>query len=196
MILAGKEVQEMSKVPIANNAFVYPMPMVVVGAMVAERPNFMAVGWVSRVNFRPPMIAVSLGKAHYTNGGIHTTKVFSVNIPSLDLLEKVDYAGLVSGQEKDKSGLFTVILGQSTGAPMIEECPVCMECRLAQVVDLPTNELFIGEIVGAYADKGCLTGDKPDIVKIKPFTLTMPDNRYWGVGSEAGKAWGAGKRLR
>jgi len=139
----------MPKVPIANNAFVYPMPMVVVGTMVADRPNFMAVGWVSRVNFRPPMLAVALGKAHYTNGGIHETKAFSVNIPGLDLMEKVDYAGLGSGQETDKSNLFTVMRGQSTGAPMIEECPVCMECRLAQVVDLPTNEVFIGEIVGA-----------------------------------------------
>jgi flavin reductase (DIM6/NTAB) family NADH-FMN oxidoreductase RutF len=79
---------------------------------------------------------------------------------------------------------------------MIEECPVCMECRLAQVVDLPTNEVFIGEIVGAYADEGCCTGESPDIEKIRPFMLTMPDNRYWSVGPEAGKAWGAGKRLK
>ncbi|HPI94098.1 MAG TPA: flavin reductase family protein [Deltaproteobacteria bacterium] len=186
----------MSKIEIAKNAFVYPMPMVVVGTVVAERPNFMAVGWVSRVNFNPPLIAVALGKPHYTNGGIRESGAFSVNVPGRDLLEKVDYSGLVSGRNVDKSGLFTVVQGPGTGAPMIEECPVCMECRLVQVVDLPTNELFIGEIVGAYADEGCCAEGSPDIEKIRPFTLTMPDNRYWAVGAEAGKAWGAGKRLK
>jgi flavin reductase (DIM6/NTAB) family NADH-FMN oxidoreductase RutF len=185
-----------SKIQIADNAFVYPMPMVVVGTKVAGRPNFMAVGWVSRVNFKPPMIAVALGKAHYTNRGIHETGVFSVNVPGLDLLERVDHCGLVSGEKEDKSALFTVAEGQRTGAPLIEECPVCMECRLVQVVDLPSNEVFIGEILGAYAEEACCTGNKPDIQKIRPFTLTMPDNRYWAVGPEVGKAWATGTRLK
>jgi flavin reductase (DIM6/NTAB) family NADH-FMN oxidoreductase RutF len=186
----------MSKIKIANNAFVYPMPMVAVGTMVADRPNFMAVGWVNRVNFKPPMMAVALGKSHYTNAGIHGSKAFSVNIPNLELLEKVDYIGLVSGRNVDKAELFTIFRGQNTGAPMIEECPVCMECRLVQAVDLPSNELFIGEIVGAYADQSCCTNDRPDIEKIRPFTLTMPDNRFWSIGPEAGKAWEAGKHLK
>lgn len=185
----------MTKIQIAENAFVYPMPMTVVGTMIAGRPNFMAVGWVTRVNFKPPMIAIALGKSHYTNKGIHESKAFTVNIPGLDLLEKVDYVGLVSGSKVDKSGVFTVLEGKQTGAPMIEECPVCMECRLVEVVDLPTNEVFIGEILGAYADKTCCPDGKPDIVKINPFTLTMPDNRYWSIGAEAGKAWGSGSQL-
>lgn len=181
---------------IDENAFPCPMPMVVVGTMVDDRANFMAVGWVTRVNSRPPMIAVALGKTHYTNRGIHAAGAFSVNVPGVDLLAKVDYCGLVSGRDEDKARLFTVVQGEVTGAPMIGECPVSMECRVVQVVDLPTNELFIGEIVGAYAEADCLTEGKPDIGKIRPFTLSMPDNRYWLVGDEAGKAWGAGKKLR
>lgn len=186
----------MSKIPIAINTFVYPMPMVLVGTIVAGRPNFMAVGWVNRANFNPPMMSISLGKTHYTNKGIHETKAFSVNIPGLDLLEKVDCCGLVSGQNMDKSLLFTVTQGKETGSPLIGECPVYMECRLVQIVDLPTNEVFIGEIVDAYAESDCCTDDHPDITRIRPFMLTMPDNRYWAVGSEVGKAWKAGKSLK
>jgi hypothetical protein len=63
-------------------------------------------------------------------------------------------------------------------------------------VDLPSNELFIGEIVAAYAEDACFTDGKPDIGKIRPFTLTMPDNQYWQVGSGAGKAWEIGKELK
>ncbi len=186
----------MPKIEIAKNAFPYPMPMVLVGTLVQGRPNVMAVGWVTRVNFKPPMIAVALGKTHYTNRGIHETGAFTVNVPSDDLLVKVDYCGLVSGKKEDKSTLFTLVRGENTGAPMIDECPLFMECTVVQVVELPTNEVFIGEIVGAYADTDCCTDGKPDIEKIRPFTLTMPDNRYWHIGDEAGKAWGAGKALR
>ena len=79
---------------------------------------------------------------------------------------------------------------------MIEECPVSMECKLNTVLDLPTNEVFVGEIVGAYADTNSCSDGKPDIEKIRPFTLTMPDNRYWEVGRNAGKAWSIGKHIK
>jgi flavin reductase (DIM6/NTAB) family NADH-FMN oxidoreductase RutF len=186
----------MEKIKIDSNAFVYPMPMVLVGTTVEKRPNFMAVGWVSRVNFKPPMIGVALGKIHYTNKGIHQNKSFSVNVPGIDLLEKVDYCGLVSGQNHDKSQLFDIFYGDLPNTPMIRQCPLCMECRLVNPLDLPTNTLFIGEIVGAYAEEGFLTDGKPDIHKIVPFTLTMPDNNYWGVGKNVGKAWSIGKNLK
>ena len=186
----------MGRMKMDPNAFVYPMPMVLIGTTVEDRANFMAVAWVSRVNARPPMIAVALGKTHYTNSGIHQNKTFSLNAPGMDLLEKVDYCGLVSGKNDDKSRLFDIFEGELTHAPMIQQCPLCMECRLVNAVDLPTNTLFIGEIIGAYAEERFLMDGKPDIRKMTPFTLTMPDNNYWGVGNNVGKAWNIGKNLR
>ena len=185
----------MNKTKIDNQAFPYPMPMVLVGAIVEGKANFLAVGWVSRVNFQPPMIAIALGKVHYTNAGIRENKAFSVNVPGMNLIERGDYCGLVSGKKVDKASLFDVFYGAMPNAPMIQECPICMACRLVQVVDLPSNELFIGEIVEAYGDEKTLTDGKPDIRKIDPFTLTMPDNHYWHIGENAGKAWGIGKKL-
>lgn len=185
----------MSKVKIDNNAFTYPMPMTLVGAMVNGRPNFLAVAWVTRVNYKPPLIAVALGTSHHTNAGIRASGAFSVNLPGTDLVAKTDYCGIVSGKKHDKSRLFTVFAGKETGAPMIEECRLCMECRLVETVSLPADELFIGEIVGACADAACLSDGKPDIRKLDPFTLTMPDNGYWRVGERVGKAWAAGKKI-
>jgi flavin reductase (DIM6/NTAB) family NADH-FMN oxidoreductase RutF len=186
----------MGKITIDRNSFVYPMPMVLVGAVVNEKANFMAVGWVSRVNFNPPMIAVALGKMHYTNKGIHKNKAFSVNIPGMDLMEKVDYCGLVSGEKSDKSEVFDVFYGEELNAPMIRQCPLCMECKLVNAVDLPSNTLFIGEIINTYSEERYVTDGKPDIEKIDPFTLTMPDNNYWKVGERAGKAWSIGRNFR
>jgi flavin reductase (DIM6/NTAB) family NADH-FMN oxidoreductase RutF len=185
----------MDKITIDRNSFVYPMPMVLVGAIVNEKANFMAVGWVSRVNFNPPMIAVALGKMHHTNKGIHKNKAFSVNIPGIDLMEKVDYCGLVSGEKTDKSDVFDVFYGEELNAPMIRQCPLCMECKLVNAVDLPSNTLFIGEIINTYSEERYVTEGKPDIKKIDPFTLTMPDNNYWKVGERAGKAWSIGRKF-
>jgi flavin reductase (DIM6/NTAB) family NADH-FMN oxidoreductase RutF len=182
----------MEKEKLSSNAFVYPMPMTLVGAMVEDKPNFMAAAWVSRVNNRPPMMAVAIG-SHHTNAGIHEHRAFSVNIPSLDMLEVTDYCGLVSGRKVDKSELFTLFYGELAHAPMIEACPVSLACRLVQAVELPSNTLFIGEIVEAFASAEVVTDGKPDIEKMRPFTLTMPDNRYWTVGEVAGRAWGSGR---
>jgi len=170
--------------------------MALVGAMVNGRPNFLAVAWVTRVNYQPPLLAAALGKTHHTNPGIHANRAFSVNIPGVDLMEQTDYCGMVSGKKADKAALFTVVPGAVTGAPLIEECRLCMECRLVQTVALPADELMIGEIVAAYADEDCLTDGQPDITKMDPFVLTMPDNAYWRIGAKAGNAWSAGKKIQ
>ncbi len=180
---------------IGNNVSIYPMPIVLVGAQVNGQANFLAVGWVSRVNYQPPMLAIGLSKRHYTSGGIREHKAFSVNVPGVDLLEKVDYCGLVSGRVADKSKLFDVFYGTLRTAPLVRECPLCLACTLVETVSLPSNDLFIGEIAEAYADEDAMTDGSLDITKVCPFTLTMPDNTYWKVGDEAGKAWEAGRKL-
>jgi len=185
----------MEKIRIGPNVFL-PMSVVLVGTVVGGRPNFMAAGWASRVNANPPMIAVGINRNHATHTGITETGTFSVNIPHTGMVEKTDYCGLVSGKNTDKAGVFDLFSGDLPGAPMIRSCPLAMECRLVQTVDLPTNTLFIGEIVGAYADEDCLVDGRPDMERIDPLILTMPDNRYWRLGEYAGEAWGAGKRLK
>jgi flavin reductase (DIM6/NTAB) family NADH-FMN oxidoreductase RutF len=184
----------MEKQQIGNNFFI-PMPVVLVGTQVNSKANFMAVGWCARVNGNPPMIACGIANNHYTPNGMAVAKTFSVNIPSSDLLEKTDYCGLVSGAKTDKSAVFEVFYGLLKTAPMIKECPVALECRLVQTVALPTHGLYIGEIVGAYADGRVIKDGKPDFPEIDPLFLTMPDNRYWTLGKYAGDAWSAGKNL-
>jgi flavin reductase (DIM6/NTAB) family NADH-FMN oxidoreductase RutF len=180
------------KIKIDPNAFGYPMPVVLVGSVIDKKPNFLAAAWISRVNYKPPMIGVALGN-HYTNSGIRGNKTFSVNIPGVDQVKKTDYCGIVSGKQKDKSGVFEVYYGDLKTAPLIKACPVCMECRLVKEVELGFDTIFIGEIAVAYSEERFLTGGQPDIRKTRPFVLTMPDNTYWEIGAQAGKAWSDGK---
>lgn len=185
----------MEKQQIGNNFFI-PMPVVLMGTQVNGKDNFMAVGWCARVNGNPPMMAFGIAKNHYTPKGVEENKTFSINIPSVDLVEKTDYCGIFSGANTDKSKVFSVFHGSLNGAPMIRECPVTLECRLVQDVSLPTHHLFIGEIAGVYADGKVIRDGKPDFPAIDPLFLTMPDNRYWTLGKHAGDAWSAGKNFR
>jgi flavin reductase (DIM6/NTAB) family NADH-FMN oxidoreductase RutF len=179
----------------AQAAFLYPMPMVLAGSVVEGKANFMAVGWVARVNFKPPLLAISLGP-HHTNRGIEANGEFSISIPDVSLVEKTDFCGLVSGAKIDKTALFTLFYGALAKAPLIKECPIAIACTLHQTVKLPTNTLYIGEPREVWTEERYLRDGEPDIEKIRPFTLTMPDNRYWAVGECLGSAWSAGKALK
>lgn len=185
----------MDKREIDRQVFVYPMPMVVVGADIGDRPNFMPVAWVTRVSAREPWIAVAMNKVHATNEGIREHGEFGLSVPSCGMLAEVDHLGLVSGKREDKSHAFTVTRGRLAHAPMAGECRLTMECRVVRTVDLETHELFVGEVAGAYADDDVLTDGSPDVGKLEPFVLTMPDNRYWSVGAQCGRAWSDGRAV-
>ena len=196
MLIDIQEPLDMGKIKIDNSAaFLYPMPMVLVGTVVEGKANFMAVGWVSRVNFKPPLLAIALGP-HHTNKGIDENKEFSINIPDVSLIEKTDYCGLVSGSKTDKSELFNVFFGDLGKAPLIEECPVSISLSLFDVVKLPFNNLYIGEPKEVFSEEKYMSDSMLDIKKVNPFTLTMPDNNYWSVGDNLGKAWSIGKSLK
>ncbi|MEW5772258.1 MAG: flavin reductase family protein [Thermodesulfobacteriota bacterium] len=172
-----------------------PMPVVLVGAMVEGRANFMPAGWVCRANYRPPMLAVGIGHAKWTAKGVREAGAFSVNLPRADMVDTVDYCGIVTGRSTDKSTVFPAFAGD-LGAPLIADCPLALECRLEHVLELPSNYLFVGEITGAWAEEGALKDGAPDPKKLDPLFLTMPDNTYWRLGPALAKAWACGKAVK
>ncbi|TLN07188.1 flavin reductase family protein, partial [bacterium] len=87
----------MDKIKISTQAFPGPMPVVIVGAHVDGKPNYITVAWITRVNFSPPMLGIALGKSHHTTRGIREHGEFGVSVPGVELLKATDYAGLVSG---------------------------------------------------------------------------------------------------
>ena len=185
----------MKKIEIAPERVYYPMACSLVGANVGGKPNYLAVAWFGMVHPKPPYVMVTMNKVHYTNSGIKENGTFSVNIPSAEMAEVTDYCGLVSGNKYDKSGIFETFYGKLETAPMIKECAFNAECRLIQTVDLPLEELFIGEIVGVYTEERYLTDGLPDLRKMNPIVLQMPQKKYVTLGAELGPAWEMGKKL-
>ncbi len=179
-----------------NRNVIPPMPVVLAGTIVDGKANFMTVGWCSRVNAAPPLIAIGINKKHQTPTGILANEAFSICFPGSEMEQITDYCGVVSGKKVDKSTLFDTFTGELENAPMIEDCPVNLECKLVQTVELPTNYLFIGEIVNAYARADVLENGRPQVEKTKPMILTMPDNRYWQLETSIGRAWKDGLGMK
>jgi flavin reductase (DIM6/NTAB) family NADH-FMN oxidoreductase RutF len=175
----------------------YPTPTTIVGAIVEGKPNFNTIAHIGIVNHaRPYLISLSMAKPHYTNAGIKANRAFSVNIPSEDLVVETDYVGIVSGKKKDKSGIFEVFYGHLEKAPMITECPINMACKLYDVYDTPTHDLFIGEIVETFADESVLKDGKVDLARVKPLLFDMSSIKYWSIGKPVAGCWNIGKQLK
>ena len=187
----------MAKVSFNPRTTAYPMPVVLVGATVNGKPNFMAVAWFSKVNSNPPMMMISLGKKQYTGEGIRKNRSFSINLPSKDLVTETDYCGIVSGRDEDKARLFQVFYGESKTAPMIQGCPINYDLRLAETIELPGTHLYIGEIIGAYVDEDKRQGHMPDVSRAEPFMLVeSPPSTYLQLGPPTADAFSVGKKLK
>jgi flavin reductase (DIM6/NTAB) family NADH-FMN oxidoreductase RutF len=184
----------MNRVEIDRQSIGFPMPVALLGTRYKGRPNFMTVAWLTRANFQPPQIAVAVGRAHASAAAVVSNGCFSLSFPNRQQLVATDYVGMVSGSRSDKSKVFPLFHGEQNAAPMVADCPVTMECRLAASLELPTNTLFVGEVVKVYADEEYITDGTIDLRKTDPLLLSMPDNHYWPLGAEPiGKAWSAGR---
>jgi flavin reductase (DIM6/NTAB) family NADH-FMN oxidoreductase RutF len=174
--------------------FLYPQPVVLVGANVKGKPNYLVVTYCGIIQHVPSMIVVALDRTHYTNIGVKENGTFSVNIPSADMVKSADYCGLYSGKRFDKSSIYETFYGKLGTAPMIKKCPINLECKRIQHLDFGgIDEIFIGEIIEAYTEKKFLTNGLLDIKKIKPILFTIQDNGYWQVGDYLAKAYSVGK---
>jgi len=163
----------------------YPTPLVVVGAMVEGKANWLIAGHVGIVGHN--RLLVSSMKNHYTNKGIKENKVLSVSIVDEALLPKADYVGSVSGAKTDKSEAFAWYRGDG-GAPILEESPLVMECKVVDNYETETFDNFILEITATLADENILNEQgKIDYGVLKPILFEFPTYSYMKTGDFVGK---------
>jgi flavin reductase (DIM6/NTAB) family NADH-FMN oxidoreductase RutF len=185
----------MEKITIGPSTLLFPMPAVLVGAEVDGKANFMTVAWCGIAAQVPPAITVALRKQRHTLKGINEHKSFSVNVPSAAMVKKVDYCGIYSGSSKDKSTLFTTFNGKLKGAPLIDECPVNLECKVIHLLDLGSHTLVVGEIVETHVNRDCMDADGKKVIpaKINPLVYTTVSQEYQRLGDVVGKAFHEGR---
>jgi flavin reductase (DIM6/NTAB) family NADH-FMN oxidoreductase RutF len=183
----------MAKKKMGPRHYMYPQPAIIAGANVNGKPNFMTVAWSGVMQHSPAIVYISVRRERYSRAGIEANSTFSINIPSTSQVVETDYVGIKSGHTVDKSGVFKVFYGSLGTAPMVEECPVNMECRLIKAIDFEgTHIVFVGEVMETYVSEECLTDGAPDVVKIDPLIFST-EGRYWGIGRMVAEAFKVGK---
>lgn len=179
---------------IGNALALYPTPLVVVGAMVNGKPNWLLVGHLGIMGHDHVM--VSLAAAHYTNQGIKANKKLSINIVDEALLAKADRSGCVSGRKEDKSNLFDYTVNDA-GVPMIVQAPVTMVCSVEDIYETKGFESFICTIDATYAEETVLNeAGQIDYRTLKPVLFEMPTYEYLRTGDIIGKCMSFGKEKK
>lgn len=177
----------------------YPTPVMIVCTYDRDgKANAMAAAWGGICSSKPAAVAVSLREATYSHGCIAHRGAFTINIPSEDHVREADYFGIASGKDEDKfarTGL-TPVRAEHVDAPLIEEFPVALECKLAHTFELGLHTQFVGEVVDVKVDEELFDGRFPDMEKIRPLVFEPGRHRYYGLGDFVAHAFKAGRDLK
>jgi flavin reductase (DIM6/NTAB) family NADH-FMN oxidoreductase RutF len=188
----------MGKTMLGPKPLINPMPVLLVGAMVDGKPDFMTAAWAGVACSEPPMVSIAIRHSRYVLKGILDNRTFSVNLPSISLAKETDYCGMVSGSKTDKVKAcgFKVFFGKTDSIPLIEQCPVNLECKLIHTLDLGSHLLVIGKIEETHISDECLVDGKPSLDKIQPLVYAMDQSsNYHAIGKAVGKAFSIGKDI-
>lgn len=180
----------MAKVRTKPTTTMFPLPVMLVTCVDAfGKPNIITLAWVGMVNSEPPMVSISVQPSRYSHGLIKASREFVVNIPSEEMIRKVDLCGVVSGRDVDKFSEtgFTPMEAEEVSPPLIEECRVNLECKVRKTISLGSHDLFLGEIVTIHIDDMVLQEKgRIDITKALPIAYCGGAHEYWSVGKKLG----------
>ena len=167
-----------------------PQPCVMIATWDKDHtPDVMMAAWAGQYDYR--QIVVSMSK-HKTTENLEVTGAFTVSFADVHTVAESDYLGLVSGSKvPDKVAKvgFTVTPSPNVDAPIIDQYPLTLECKVVSWAD----GILVGEVVNMSADERILTDGKVDLAKLQPIVFDASALCYRAIGAEVGKAWGVGK---
>ena len=148
----------MSKVKFRGGAMLAPVPPVMVSCGTMEKSNILTVGWTGILNTIPPKTYISVRKQRFSHTIIKESGEFVLNLTPASLAREADYCGTFTGAKVDKFDVckLTRAAADEVAAPMIAECPISLCCRVTDVVELGSHDMFMADIVAVYADDALL----------------------------------------
>ena len=175
--------------------WLYPMPVLIVGTYDENgNPNAMNAAWGGIYDTN--LVMVCLADEHKTTENINKTGAFTVSFATASTVVPCDYVGIVSANDepdKFKKAGFHATRGEFVNAPVIEELPMTVECKL---VKFNEDGICIGEIVNVSADESVLDENgKVDARKVDPIIYDSVTHAYWNLGEKVGRAFSDGRKI-
>lgn len=175
------------KVPFDGTFMLAPVPVILV-ACAHEKlgHNLLTIAWCGVDCSDPPTVHVSIRPSRHSYRMIRESECFTINIPVRHLVREVDLCGTVSGKFGDKferAGL-TAAPATEVAAPLVAECPINIECRLRDVIEIGLHHMFLGEVVAKHADAGVIKDGEIDFYRIP--LICYLNGEYWSLGERVG----------
>lgn len=178
----------MSKLKWKPGTMVYPLPPVMVSCGNMENSNILTVAWTGIICTDPAMTYVSIRKERHSYDIIKSSGEFVINLASSDLARTVDFCGVKSGRDIDKfkECHLTKEHGSEVSVPMIKECPINIECRVKEIKELGTHDMFMAEILAVNVDEKYL--DETGRFDMEACNLlAYSHGQYYTLGERLGK---------
>ena len=178
---------------------IYPVPAVLVSCGAsAEEYNMLTVAWTGTICSEPAMCYISVRPERHSYDIIKRTGEFVINLTTEALARATDWCGVKSGKDVDKwseMGL-TPALATVVKAPIIEESPVSIECRVKQILPLGTHDMFIAEVVNVVVDEQYLD-EKGKFDMVRAGLMAYSHGEYFTLGRSLGHfGWSVRKKKR
>lgn len=167
----------------------YPLPAVMVStADQSGKTNILTVAWTGTICTNPPMVYISVRPERYSYQMIKESGEFVINLTTESLIRATDYCGVRSGRDVDKwkeTGLTPLKAETLSYAPAIEESPVSIECRVAEVKELGSHHMFLAEVTAVQVDESYMN-EKNKFELNKTGLLAYSHGEYLGLGKKLG----------
>ncbi len=180
----------MAKINWKPGNMIYPIPAVMVSCGVAEEEfNIITIAWTGTICSDPPMCYISVRPGRHSYDIIKRAGEYVINLATVDLTRATDWCGVRSGSKYNKFKEMGLTPGKATvvNAPIIEEAPIHIECRVKEIVPLGTHDMFISDVVNVMADDAYLnkqTGAfRLDLAK----PMCYSHGSYFSIGKKLGK---------
>lgn len=164
-----------------------PLPAVMVTCGTVEKANVMTAAWTGIINTKPPMTYISVRPTRYSYGIIKESGEFVINLTTSKMVRETDFCGVKSGRDTEKlkkCGLH-ITSASAVKAPVIEESPLALECRVTEIKSLGSHDMFIAEILAVNVD-GRYIDSKGKINLNQSGLMAYSHGEYFALGRKLG----------
>lgn len=177
---------------------IYPLPAVMVSCGTEESEyNILTVSWVGTICSNPALCYISVRPERHSYPIIKKNMEFVINLTSKAMAFATDWCGVKSGKDFNKFQEMKLTPGKATvvKAPIIEESPLCIECKVKEIIPLGSHDMFISEVVNVLADEKFIDKQTEAFDMEKAGLLAYSHGKYYELGNFIGKfGWSVQKK--
>ena len=177
---------------------IYPLPAVLVSCgSCQEEFNLITVAWVGTICTNPPMCYISVRPERHSYSILKKNMEFVINLTTKEMAFATDWCGVRSGKNHNKFREMKLTPGKASvvNAPIVEESPLCIECRVKEILSLGSHDMFVAEVVNVLADDKYLNPESGKLELAETNPLVFLHGNYYNLGNKIGKfGWSVEKK--